>query len=225
MTHKRKSIRGYKGFLLACKKSHVFYPLLLTRSFLVSKSKVMNIYEAIRRDHAIIFSWAQRLGETLDHDLVTRQFLVGQLTYIFEDLSRLQYLAFYLPLRLATPYPDPTVDSVENHKELNELLMILKTVLKNDLWFECLSDFQRILENHIAQEQTFLFFVAQEHFSDTDSEEIGNCYEFLKQQGLRCALDARNLDQALQLLPSRFAKPLRKVFFDERASDSGARSA
>lgn len=204
---------------------HVFYPSSLTGFFLVSESEVMDIYESIRRDHAIISSWARRLGETMDHDLITRQFLVGQLQYIFEDLSRLQYLTFYLPLRLANPFPDPTVDSVENHKELNELLMILKTVLKNDLWLECLFDFQRVLENHIVQEQAFLFFIAKERFSETESEEIGNCYEFLKQRALQCALDAKNLDQALQLLPSRFANPLRKVFFNENASGSDARSA
>ena len=184
----------------------------------------MDIYQVIARDHSIISHWIQHLNQTPEHAVQTKQMVVDQLLLTCDDLSKIQYLTFYLPVKLLHPLADPTVDSVENHKEINELLLILKSVAQSDLWNECWTDFKRLIENHITQEQAFLFFQAKERLDSTEALELANAYEYLLQRSCSDTLDSEAVAQSLYLFPKRFAEPLRTVFA-KYENEKNARSA
>jgi hemerythrin superfamily protein len=171
----------------------------------------MLIYELIKEDH-------DKVKKVLN-DLISlsvrdegRGALIDQIRDELIPHSRAEESVFYNSIRALDAAKNVVMHSYQEHVEIEALLRTLqiKDIIDSD-WRKTALRLQEVLEEHMDEEESKIFHVARELFTDDEAMMMGRAFEKMKPLIKDEGFMKTTFDLLVNLVPPRFA-PQHKNF-------------
>jgi hemerythrin superfamily protein len=171
----------------------------------------MLIYDILREDHDKIKILLNKLV-TLSVRDESRGALVEKIRNDLVPHSRAEESVLYNSLRALDAAKGLVMHNYQEHMEIEALLRTLqvKDIIDGD-WRPTALRLQELIESHIVEEETKLFHVARELFTDAEAETMGLAFENMKPIIREEGFMKTTFDLLLNLIPPKYA-PQRKNF-------------
>lgn len=187
---------------------------------------MMLIYEALEKDHEKLKALVEDLVEVSERGERRRaKLLVEEIRDVMIPHARAEEAVFYSVLgTFGEAQPLVLHRGFQEHIEAEALLRSLQE--KEDLdkeWNLLLEKFQKLVFEHIQEEESELFSTARKFLSETDAIMMATTFEQLKPQITKEGWMQRTLDVVVSFMPPRYAATLRT--FALKPEISGARSS
>jgi hemerythrin superfamily protein len=131
----------------------------------------MEIYDILRADHKNVLNIMDAFEKAGDDERK------GILTLVHTELamhSKAEEEVFYRPLKKRLANDEIIDNSFDDHDEIDKLLGKLQfSSAKKEEWMEKIRKLRMVLEHHIKVEESQLFPLAQEKFSEPEAKQIG----------------------------------------------------
>lgn len=169
----------------------------------------MNIYDALKKDHVEVLDLVDELI-ALKEDDDYRDILVKQISDALIPHSRAEESVFYNTLRAVNAPKKEVFHGFKEHMEAEALLKTLQAKEKLNMeWKSVANKLKDALTHHINEEESEIFSIAKEAFSDEEAEVMGEAFLELKpkvkdQSGL-----GKAADMVINLMPPRLASKIR----------------
>jgi hemerythrin superfamily protein len=138
----------------------------------------MNLYQLLKQDHQKVKRLFERLGEASDGTAKQRERLFAELKRELELHTAVEEKHFYPALRDRDEARELVEESLEEHGEVKRLLEELDQADKEEGgWNDQLQELQEDVEDHVEEEETELFPIAQKLLGDARSDEIAKAIE------------------------------------------------
>ncbi len=138
----------------------------------------MNLYQLLKQDHQKVKRLFERLGEASDGTAKQRERLFAELKRELELHTAVEEKHFYPALRDREEARELVEESLEEHGEVKRLLEELDQADKEEGgWNDQLQELQEDVEDHVEEEETELFPIAQKLLGDARSDEIAKAIE------------------------------------------------
>jgi hemerythrin-like domain-containing protein len=164
---------------------------------------MMTIYEALKKDHREVLEMFDTLiaGEDADTHLIEeiRDALIPH--------SRAEEAVFYNSIRAVDADSGKVMHSYAEHIAAEALLRTLQVEGKlNTGWKTTAKKLKDALSHHIAEEESYVFALAQKIFTDEEAVKIGEAFQKMKPKVKEEGFMKTSLDLVANLLPTRFHK-------------------
>ena len=177
----------------------------------------MQIYDELKKDHDKVKSLLQELL-ILDEKSPHRHALIDAIRDALVPHARAEEAVFYNSLRALDSTNDVIMESYEEHIEAESLLRGLQLRDKVDMeWRNTAQKLKDALEDHIHDEETKLFALAQQLLTAREAEMLGNAFVQLKPSVQKEGFVKTTFDLLVNLMPPRLAPVLRREGFEPRS--------
>lgn len=176
----------------------------------------MLIYEALEKDHLKVTSLIDELLEVGEKKEARRvKLLLDEIRDELIPHSRAEEAVFYNVLAsIEHNSAEPLVlhRGYQEHIETENVLrtLIAKTEIDSE-WKMLARRFQKLVEEHVQEEEDEIFATARTLISDLDAEMMAKTFEELKPQVQKDGWVKDTLDLVVQLVPPKYAATLRNI--------------
>ena len=168
----------------------------------------MKIYDALKKDHVKVLSLLDELISLGEKDK-GRELLVQEIRDELIPHSRAEEKLFYNSIRALDADSGKVMHSFAEHFAAETLLRSLQVGEKvNVNWKKTAKALREALSNHIREEETELFALAQKVLTDQEAEQIGLAFERLKPEIKEEGFMKTSLDMVANLMPPRLNKAM-----------------
>lgn len=171
----------------------------------------MNIYQALKEDHEELLGLLDELC-SLDKDDDYRFTLIEEIRDNLIPHSRAEESVFYNTLRALNADNKKVMHGYQEHLEAETLLRALQVMDKMNLdWIDTALKLRKALSHHIREEETEIFAIAQEVFSDEESEAMAEAFLELKPKIEEQGFLKNSFDMVRNLMPPRLADKMKDM--------------
>lgn len=169
----------------------------------------MNIYEALKKDHVEVLDLFDELI-SLKEDDDYREILIKQISDALIPHSRAEESVFYNTLRAVNAPKKEVFHGYKEHLEAEALLKTLQGKEKLNMeWKSVAMKLRDALSHHINEEETEIFSIAKEVFTDDEARVMGEAFLELKPKVQEQSSLGKTADMVINLLPPRLASKIR----------------
>lgn len=178
----------------------------------------MTIYEALKKDHDKVKRLLRELTALKeDADPESRCELVAAIRNELIPHARAEEAVFYNCLRAVNSAKDIVMDGYAEHMEAEALLRALQVESKIDLkWKSTAEKLRSALAHHIREEETKVFNVAKELFTNEEAEVMCEAFEKLKPGVREEGIVRTTLEMVTNMLPQRFVPSVKAWNLESR---------
>ena len=174
----------------------------------------MNIYEALKKDHDEVRDLLKELI-SLEVNDDYRYVLVEEIRNALIPHSRAEESVFYNAIRaVSSDRTDKSevMHGFKEHLEAETLLRTLQVMDKVNMeWKATAEKLLSALEHHIQEEETEIFSVAKNLFSEEEATSMAQAFEKLKPEVQKQGFVGTTFDMFVNLMPPRLAKGIRDM--------------
>jgi hemerythrin-like domain-containing protein len=150
----------------------------------------MNAFTLLKNDHKKVAGILEKLEETTERALKTREDLFAQLKNELDIHANIEETIFYPVLKKAEESRDITLEAFEEHRIVKQLLAELEQSSKDDeQWTAKFTVLKENIEHHVEEEEGEMFTKARKVLSEEEIETLGTRME--KAKGEQKAAAAR----------------------------------
>jgi iron-sulfur cluster repair protein YtfE (RIC family) len=145
--------------------------------------QVMNAFELLKKDHEKVSGILEKLDKTTENGVKTREELFKQLKTELDIHSQIEEQMLYPVLKEAKETEEITLEAIEEHNVVKQLLAELEELPKDDeTWGAKLTVLKENVEHHVEEEEGEMFKDARKVLSSEQLEELGTQMQEAKQQ-------------------------------------------
>src|SRR5688572_8111329 len=134
----------------------------------------MNPFELLKQDHRKVADLMDRVEETTDKAVKTRQETFKKIMEELEIHAQIEETIFYPALQVETETEDITREAYEEHKVVKTLLKELDGMPKDDpQWAAKFKVLKENVEHHVEEEEGQMFEKARKTLEKEDLDELG----------------------------------------------------
>lgn len=135
----------------------------------------MDAFELLEKDHEKVSEIFDKLDETTERGVKTREDLFTQLKNELDVHSRIEEVVLYPALKEYDETRDLTLESLEEHHVVKQLLSELEAMPKSqEEWAAKLKVLKENVEHHVEEEEDELFVNARSVLTEEQIEDLGN---------------------------------------------------
>jgi hemerythrin-like domain-containing protein len=176
---------------------------------LLERMSTMLIYEILKKDHDTVKTLLSELISLSQDNMEEKHRIIDEIRDELIPHSRAEEEVFYNALRSLDAGKGKIMHSYKEHLEAETLLRTLQLMDKIDAdWKDTTEKLRDALEHHIEEEETTIFDIAKQTFSDQEAEKIGEAFEALKPKVQQEGFMKNTLDLVVNLLPPRLSSKL-----------------
>ena len=150
----------------------------------------MNAFTLLKNDHQKVAGILEKLEETTERALKTREELFAQLKNELDIHANIEETIFYPVLEKAEESRDIALEAFEEHRIVKQLLAELEASSKDDEeWTAKFTVLKENIEHHVEEEEGEMFKKARKVLSEEEIETLGTRME--KAKGEQKAAAAR----------------------------------
>ena len=143
----------------------------------------MDVFELLKADHEKVSGIMEKIDETTERGVKTREELFTQLKGELDLHAQLEEEYFYPAIEEADETRDITLEAYEEHTLVKQLLAELEAEPKDaEQWTAKFTVLKENVEHHVEEEEGELFKKARRVLGKEKSEEIGNQIQEAKRQ-------------------------------------------
>lgn len=144
----------------------------------------MDVFELLKADHEKVAGIMEKIDETTERGLKTREELFSQLKSELDLHAQLEEQIFYPALEEADETREITLEAYEEHNLVKQLLAELEAEPKDDeQWTAKFTVLKENVEHHVEEEEGEMFKKARKVLGKERAEEIGDRIQEAKRQG------------------------------------------
>jgi hemerythrin superfamily protein len=148
----------------------------------------MNAFTVLKSDHKKVAGILEKIDSTTERGVKTREELFTQLKTELDVHARIEETIFYPVLKKADETRDITLEALEEHRLVKQLLGELETMGKDDeQWTAKFTVLKENVEHHVEEEEGEMFPKARKVLSDEEAETLGTRMEAAKNKELKAA--------------------------------------
>ncbi|HSB28345.1 MAG TPA: hemerythrin domain-containing protein, partial [Pyrinomonadaceae bacterium] len=143
--------------------------------------KTMNAFELLKADHQKVAKLLGKIDETTERGVKTREELFTQVKGELDLHAQIEESIFYPALEEADETRDITLEALEEHRLVKQLLSELASMSKDsEEWTAKFSVLKENVEHHVEEEEGEMFPKAKKVLSKEDQETLGTRMEEAK---------------------------------------------
>ena len=141
----------------------------------------MNAFDLLKADHKKVADILEKLDATSERALKTREELFTKLKRELDVHSRIEETVFYPVLEEADETHEITLEALEEHALVKQLLEELQALAKDDeQWTAKFTVLKENVEHHVEEEEGEMFKKARKVLSEEAIETLGTRMERAK---------------------------------------------
>jgi hemerythrin superfamily protein len=141
----------------------------------------MNAFTLLKADHKKVAGILEKLDETTERGVKTREELFTQLKTELDIHTRIEETIFYPALKDADETRDITLEAFEEHKVVKTLLGELESLGKDEEeWTAKFAVLKENIEHHVEEEEGEMFAKARKVLGEDGAETLGTRMEKAK---------------------------------------------
>jgi hemerythrin-like domain-containing protein len=143
----------------------------------------MNAFTLLKEDHKKVAGILEKIDATTERGVKTREELFAQLKTELDIHSEIEETIFYPALEKHAETRDITLEGIEEHRIVKELLAELEAMSKDDeIWTAKMTVLKENVEHHIEEEEGELFSKARKALTEEEIEALGTRLEAAKKK-------------------------------------------
>lgn len=143
----------------------------------------MNAFELLKKDHEKVSGIFQKLEETTERAVKTREELFTQLKTELDVHAKIEEQIFYPAIKEADATREITLEAFEEHHVIKALLSELESLDKTDeRWTAKLKVLKENVEHHVEEEEGEMFKNARKVLSEEQINTLGSRMEAAKKE-------------------------------------------
>lgn len=151
----------------------------------------MNAFTLLKTDHKKVADIMEKIDSTTERGVKTREKLFTQLKTELDAHARIEETIFYPELEKADETHDITLEAIEEHRLVKQLLGELQNMdKKSEEWTARFTVLKENVEHHVEEEEGEMFPKARKVLSEEQAEILGTRMENVKQKELQVAASA-----------------------------------
>src|SRR5688500_11907680 len=148
----------------------------------------MNAFTLLKADHKKVAGILEKIDATTERGVKTREELFTQLKTELDVHARIEETIFYPALEKAEETRDITLEALEEHRLVKQLLRELEAADKGEeKWTAKFTVLKENIEHHVEEEEGEMFKKARQGLSEDDGETLGTRMEEAKKKQLKAA--------------------------------------
>ena len=142
----------------------------------------MNAFTLLKQDHEKVSGIFEKLEETTERAIKTRQELFAQLKTELDIHAHIEETILYPTLKEADETREITLEAFEEHAVVKQLLSELEEMpVDREEWKAKLTVLRENVEHHVEEEETEMFGQARQVLSQEQIEDLGDRLQTAKQ--------------------------------------------
>ncbi|HYO91731.1 MAG TPA: hemerythrin domain-containing protein [Pyrinomonadaceae bacterium] len=143
----------------------------------------MDAFELLKKDHEKVSGIFEKLDATTERGVKTREELFARLKTELDIHSQIEEQLLYPILKEAKETHEITLEAVEEHHVVKQLLAELEELPKDDeTWGAKLTVLKENVEHHVEEEEDEMFKDARKVLNSEQLEELGTRMQEAKEQ-------------------------------------------
>jgi hemerythrin superfamily protein len=177
----------------------------------------MNIYAALKKDHAKVESLLNQLVLSSENGTNDWKTLITQIRDELIPHSRAEEALFYNPIRETEFGKGVIMHSYQEHAMAETDLRTLQAMKAiNANWTALAKKLRSDLLHHVKEEESKVFAAGKLVFSESEAEDIAEAFEALKPQIKEQSFVGTSYDLMLNLLPEAIRGRIRSILSTPR---------
>lgn len=141
----------------------------------------MNAFTLLKEDHKKVAGILEKLDATTERGVKTREELFTQLKNELDIHAEIEETIFYPVLEKHEETRDITLEGIEEHRIVKELLAELDAMAKDDeVWTAKMTVLKESVEHHVEEEEDEMFPKARKALTEEEIEALGTRMEAAK---------------------------------------------
>ncbi len=143
----------------------------------------MNAFALLKEDHQRVAGILEKIDATTERGIKTREELFTQLKTELDIHAEIEETIFYPALEKHDETRDITLEGIEEHRIVKELLAELDAMAKDDeVWTAKMTVLKENVEHHVEEEEAEMFPKARKALSEEEVERLGTRLEAAKKK-------------------------------------------
>ena len=143
----------------------------------------MNAFTILKEDHDEVAGILEKLDATTERGIKTREELFTQLKTELDIHAEIEEMIFYPELEKHDETRDITLEGIEEHRIVKELLAELDALAKDDeVWTAKMTVLKENVEHHVEEEEGEMFPKARKALTEEEIESLGTRLEAAKKK-------------------------------------------
>lgn len=143
----------------------------------------MNAFALLKEDHQRVAGILEKIDATTERGIKTREELFTQLKTELDIHAEIEETIFYPALEKHDETRDITLEGIEEHRIVKELLAELDAMAKDDeVWTAKMTVLKENVEHHVEEEEGEMFPKARKALSEEEVERLGTRLEAAKKK-------------------------------------------
>jgi hemerythrin-like domain-containing protein len=143
----------------------------------------MNAFALLKEDHQRVAGILEKIDATTERGIKTREELFTQLKTELDIHAEIEETIFYPALKKHDETRDITLEGIEEHRIVKELLAELDAMAKDDeVWTAKMTVLKENVEHHVEEEEGEMFPKARKALSEEEVERLGTRLEAAKKK-------------------------------------------
>jgi hemerythrin superfamily protein len=148
----------------------------------------MNAFTLLKADHKKVAGIMEKIDSTTERGVKTREELFTQLKSELDAHAHIEEKIFYPVLEKADETHDITLEALEEHRLVKQLLSELDKMDKSEeQWTARFTVLKENVEHHVEEEEDEMFPKARKVLSEEQAEILGTRMEDAKKKELKAA--------------------------------------
>jgi len=149
----------------------------------------MNAFTLLKEDHKKVGGILEKIDATTERGVKTREELFTQLKTELDIHAEIEETIFYPVLEKHDETRDITLEGIEEHRIVKELLAELDAMAKDDeVWTAKMSVLKENVEHHVEEEEGEMFPKARKALTEEEIETLGTRMEAAKKKQKAAAI-------------------------------------
>lgn len=143
----------------------------------------MNAFALLKEDHKRVAGILEKIDATTERGVKTREELFIQLKTELDIHAEIEETIFYPVLEKHDETRDITLEGIEEHRIVKELLAELDAMAKDDeVWTAKMTVLKENVEHHVEEEEGEMFPKARKALTEDEIETLGTRLEAAKKK-------------------------------------------
>lgn len=143
----------------------------------------MNAFTLLKEDHQKVAGILEKLDDTTERGVKTREELFAQLKSELDIHAEIEETIFYPELEKHDETRDITLEGIEEHRIVKELLAELDALAKDDeVWTAKMTVLKENVEHHVEEEEGEMFPKARKALTEEEIESLGTRLQAAKKK-------------------------------------------
>lgn len=143
----------------------------------------MNAFTLLKEDHKKVAGILEKIDATTERGVKTREELFTQLKNELDIHAEIEETIFYPALEKHEETRDITLEGIEEHRIVKELLAELDAMSKDDeVWTAKMTVLKENVEHHVEEEEGEMFPKARKALTEEEIETLGTRMEAAKKK-------------------------------------------